>query len=688
MASVSSLDKDLSRLRLAKYTAQDSQDVKDWIGGILGETLPAGDLMVVLKDGVVLCKLANRLETSNPKLKFKKSAMPFVQMENISHFLSFVSRSPVSLAAHDVFLTVDLFEQKDPAQVVQCLGAFSRAANKLDPISFPTTLGGLKIPTSTAALSPQHSGGWSPGKRSVSAGSTGGVANAYVQSAAAIGAPTPFGKPTMPPKKPVVSSWSKPTDEKGTAPAWNIAQYGYMGGASQGNQGVSFGSRRQITNQPVVKGPSLDDREKLRKNSTDDAQRIQDASQERRRAEEERSHIEDERREGQKRKEEEERKNIEDEKRRREEQIRTKEEERKRIQNEAVRREEERKRIEDDERRKRIEDDERRIAVMEARRHREQLEEETALEITQKRQKEDEARRVRDAETQRKLDTEKFERERERERIRQLERELAKARERERIYEAEKEERRRQDTERMRRDAQEAVIRKHKTGDTTYGQRTDDRDPFYIRSHKTGDRERENMEAERRFLAGAWRADITTPPSTTNSTPLFPQHTPGTPPPHPPRALPTPPPRKLPPVPTTPNRVGALPSSRYFAQEHLASEPMGRSGSWETNDDGAAVALERERAEKREAEKRQAYKWASMSLLERERERERERQREWEANQREMEERREREGAGDDGPAWDVNQYGYMGGADQGKMGVSFGGRRQIIGPRDVPKKW
>lgn len=56
MASVSSLDKDLSRMRLAKYTAQDSQEVKDWIGATLGEKLPAGDLMVVLKDGVILCK--------------------------------------------------------------------------------------------------------------------------------------------------------------------------------------------------------------------------------------------------------------------------------------------------------------------------------------------------------------------------------------------------------------------------------------------------------------------------------------------------------------------------------------------------------------------------------------------------------------------------------------------------------
>jgi transgelin len=49
-----------------------------------------------------------------------------------------------------------------------------------------------------------------------------------------------------------------------------------------------------------------------------------------------------------------------------------------------------------------------------------------------------------------------------------------------------------------------------------------------------------------------------------------------------------------------------------------------------------------------------------MSLLERERERERERQREWELNQRELEERRASGDAPEDqGPAWDVNQYGY-----------------------------
>lgn len=609
-------------------------------------------------------------------------------MENISHFLSFVSRPPVSLAAHDVFLTVDLFEQKDPAQVVQCLGAFSRVANKLDPISFPTTLGGLKVPASGGALSPQLSGGWSPGKRNVSGGSNGGgVANAYVQSAAATGAPTPFGKPSVPPRKPAVSSWSKPTDERGTVPAWNIAQYGYMGGASQGNQGVSFGARRQITNQPVVKGSSLEDREKLRKNSTDDARRMQAETQEKKRIEDEKRRIEDEKR------------RIEDEKRRIDEEQRRIEEEERRI---AVleakkRREQEEKTALEIERRKWKEEDRKRRWQHEEDHHRElehvREREQKLAEQKLAERREEEARRVRDAEAQRKLDAEKSERERERERIRQLEHELEKARERERIYEIEKEERRQQDTERMRRDAQEVLVRKHKTGDSAYGHRTSERDSFYLRSHKTGDRERENVEAERHFLAGGWRGDLATPPSTTNSTPLFPQHTPGPLSMLPPRALPTPPPRKLPPAPTTPNRVGALPSSRYFAQEHLASEPMDRSDSWETNDDGAAAALERERVEKREAEKKQAYKWArcvmtlipeppnpliptaeevagwitdreswmnSMSLLERERERERERQREWEANQKEMEDRRNRgDAADDDGPAWDINQYGY-----------------------------
>ena len=56
MASVSSLDKDLARMRRSKYTPEAAAAVSTWIASTLGEPLPPGDLMVVLKDGVILCR--------------------------------------------------------------------------------------------------------------------------------------------------------------------------------------------------------------------------------------------------------------------------------------------------------------------------------------------------------------------------------------------------------------------------------------------------------------------------------------------------------------------------------------------------------------------------------------------------------------------------------------------------------
>jgi len=56
MASVSSLDNDLRRLRLDKYTPGAAKEAQAWIEGVLGERLPSGDLLEGLKDGVALCK--------------------------------------------------------------------------------------------------------------------------------------------------------------------------------------------------------------------------------------------------------------------------------------------------------------------------------------------------------------------------------------------------------------------------------------------------------------------------------------------------------------------------------------------------------------------------------------------------------------------------------------------------------
>ena len=56
MASVSSLDHDMRNLRLSRYTPKVAGEIRRWIEDTLGETLPPGDVLEALKDGIILCK--------------------------------------------------------------------------------------------------------------------------------------------------------------------------------------------------------------------------------------------------------------------------------------------------------------------------------------------------------------------------------------------------------------------------------------------------------------------------------------------------------------------------------------------------------------------------------------------------------------------------------------------------------
>ena len=58
MASVTSLDHDMRKLRLERYTPAAANEVKSWIEETLGERLE-GDLLAALRDGVALCKCAS-----------------------------------------------------------------------------------------------------------------------------------------------------------------------------------------------------------------------------------------------------------------------------------------------------------------------------------------------------------------------------------------------------------------------------------------------------------------------------------------------------------------------------------------------------------------------------------------------------------------------------------------------------
>lgn len=181
-------------------------------------------------------RLAN-LALPPPGIKFKKSNMPFIQMENISHFLRACESPPLNLPAHDRFLTVDLYEAKDPTQVLQCITAFSRVSNQQFPHKFPTAIG---PPKRAGAMSPAHTG------PSNGAGGFGGFSRARGMSTASNSTAMPSrdralspaltggsassratdGGTRSPGTGAKLSSWSKKSDEGITAPAWNIHQYG------------------------------------------------------------------------------------------------------------------------------------------------------------------------------------------------------------------------------------------------------------------------------------------------------------------------------------------------------------------------------------------------------------------------------------------------------------------------------
>merc|ERR1712152_80028 len=58
-----------------------------WVEAVMGEPLPSGDFGEVLKDGVVLCKLMNKLQPGSVK-KFKEKGPAFMLMENVQSFIN------------------------------------------------------------------------------------------------------------------------------------------------------------------------------------------------------------------------------------------------------------------------------------------------------------------------------------------------------------------------------------------------------------------------------------------------------------------------------------------------------------------------------------------------------------------------------------------------------------------------
>lgn len=134
--AITNLDQEVAKLRADKYTRSEPE-FKEWLFKVLSVSQDEiseykqhnQDLIEILKSGLLLCQLGNKLSIpNNPCTKVKNSRMPFVQMENISFFLR--ACEMIGVPHDEIFQTVDLFDRKDPYQIIVTLISFSRLANR------------------------------------------------------------------------------------------------------------------------------------------------------------------------------------------------------------------------------------------------------------------------------------------------------------------------------------------------------------------------------------------------------------------------------------------------------------------------------------------------------------------------------------------------------------------------------
>ncbi|KAL9642979.1 hypothetical protein ABK040_010671 [Willaertia magna] len=134
------MDLELYKKQASKYDPEKESEVKEWIEAVTGERFASNDFQESLKDGILLCKLINKIKPGAIK-KVNTSKLPFMQMENIGEFLK--AAQTLGLQKHDAFMTVDLFEGKNIPQVIQSLFIFGSVVQKLPGYKLPRL--GLKM---------------------------------------------------------------------------------------------------------------------------------------------------------------------------------------------------------------------------------------------------------------------------------------------------------------------------------------------------------------------------------------------------------------------------------------------------------------------------------------------------------------------------------------------------------------
>ncbi|KAK9881034.1 hypothetical protein WA026_014377 [Henosepilachna vigintioctopunctata] len=111
-----------------KRDPQQEREAQAWIETVIGERFPSGvPYEIALRDGIILCKLMNRLAPGIIS-KINTSGGDYKMMDNLSQFQKACVKYGV--ADVDLFQTTDLWDQKNIALVTTTIFAIGRTAYK------------------------------------------------------------------------------------------------------------------------------------------------------------------------------------------------------------------------------------------------------------------------------------------------------------------------------------------------------------------------------------------------------------------------------------------------------------------------------------------------------------------------------------------------------------------------------
>ncbi|CAB4055086.1 TAGLN [Lepeophtheirus salmonis] len=106
-----------------KRDEQQETEIIKWIEEVLGSKLPNKPYEDLLRDGVILCHLINKISPGSVK-KILENGTNFQLMENIERFQKAIKKYGVP--NEEIFQTPDLFERRNLRQVTICLLSLAR----------------------------------------------------------------------------------------------------------------------------------------------------------------------------------------------------------------------------------------------------------------------------------------------------------------------------------------------------------------------------------------------------------------------------------------------------------------------------------------------------------------------------------------------------------------------------------